>query len=33
MSRKINMRNFVQATDHDVQMYEKFGGLTSYELL
>jgi hypothetical protein len=24
---EINMRNFVQATDHDVHMYAKFGGL------
>jgi hypothetical protein len=29
----INMSNFVQATEHDVQMHAKFGGLTSYELL
>jgi hypothetical protein len=27
------MSNFVQATEHDVQMHAKFGGLTSYELL
>jgi hypothetical protein len=24
------MRNFVQTTENDVQMYAKFGGLTSY---
>jgi hypothetical protein len=26
--QEINMSNFVQATRHDVHMYEKFGGLT-----
>jgi hypothetical protein len=31
--QKINMSNFVQATKHDVHIYAKFGGLTSYELL
>jgi hypothetical protein len=31
--QKINMSNFVHATEHDVYMYAKFGGLTSYELL
>jgi hypothetical protein len=31
--QEINMRNFVQATEHDVKMYAKFGGLTSYEFL
>jgi hypothetical protein len=25
--------NFVQATEYDLHMYAKFGGLTSYELL
>jgi hypothetical protein len=29
----IIMGNFVQATEYDVHMYAKFGGLTSYELL
>jgi hypothetical protein len=29
----IIMRDFVQATEYDVHMYTKFGGLTSYELL
>jgi hypothetical protein len=27
------MRHFVQAIEHDVKMYAKFSGLTSYELL
>jgi hypothetical protein len=30
---KINMRNFVQSTEHDVHMYAKFGGLTCYKFL
>jgi hypothetical protein len=29
----IIMGNFVQATEYDVHMYAKFGGLTSSELL
>jgi hypothetical protein len=29
--QEINMRNFVQATDNDVHVYAKFGGLTFYE--
>jgi hypothetical protein len=31
--QEINMRNFVQATEHDVNMYAKFGGLAFYEFL
>jgi hypothetical protein len=31
--QKINMSNFIHATEHDVHMYAKFGGFTSYELL
>jgi hypothetical protein len=31
--QEINMRNIVRHTEHDGQMYAKFGGLTSYELL
>jgi hypothetical protein len=26
--QKLNMRNFVQATEHDVHLYEKFGDFT-----
>jgi hypothetical protein len=29
----LNMINFVQATEHEVYMYVKFGGSTSYEML
>jgi hypothetical protein len=29
--QEINMDNFVQATEHDVHMYTKFGGLDFYE--
>jgi hypothetical protein len=28
--KELNMSNFVQANDHDVHMYAKFGGLTFY---
>jgi hypothetical protein len=28
-----NMDNFVQDTEHDVHMYEKFGDLTFYDFL
>jgi hypothetical protein len=31
--QKINMRNFVHATQHDVHMCKKFGDFTSYEVL
>jgi hypothetical protein len=31
--QKINMSNFVHATEHDVHMYAKFGDLTFYEFL
>jgi hypothetical protein len=31
--QEINMINFLQATEHDVHMYAKFGGLTCYEFL
>jgi hypothetical protein len=30
---KINMSNFVQATEHDVHMHAKFGGLAFYVFL
>jgi hypothetical protein len=29
----INMSNFIQATEHDVHMYAKFGGLAFYVFL
>jgi hypothetical protein len=28
--QEIKMNNFVPATEYDVHMYEKFGGLSSY---
>jgi hypothetical protein len=31
--QEINMRNFLQASEHDMHMYAKFGGLTIYEFL
>jgi hypothetical protein len=31
--QEINMGNFLQATEHDVHMYAKFGKLTFYVLL
>jgi hypothetical protein len=31
--QEINLSNFLQATEHDVHMYTKFGGLTYYEFL
>jgi hypothetical protein len=31
--QEISMGNFVQATDHDVHMYKKFGELNLYEFL
>jgi hypothetical protein len=31
--QELIMRNFVQTTEHDGHMYEKFGGLTFYAFL
>jgi hypothetical protein len=33
MSRKINITNFVKATEHDVQTYSEFGYFTVYVFL